>query len=152
MAEVGGKWEGIDEAKKLILVLGVLQLKKYLLALIIRNEYQDPLQIQLRWQIQAVDYLMGDASGLGFGSVLWGQVKMVSESLEFTSLYQGSSSNFLEGDTLTTWIEYRVGGGELKDVEFFCSQITWFLIAFSTRRHQKFLWCLRSFSGFTRYR
>ena len=58
MAEVGGKWEGIDEAKKLILVLGVLQLKKYLLALIIRNEYQDPPQIQLRWQRQALDYLM----------------------------------------------------------------------------------------------
>ena len=58
MAEVGGKWEGIDEAEKLILLLGVLQLKPYLLALVIRHEYQDPPQIQLRWQRQALDYLM----------------------------------------------------------------------------------------------
>ena len=31
-------------------------------------------------------YIMGDVSGLGFGSVIWGQGKMVSESGEFTPL------------------------------------------------------------------
>ena len=56
---------------------------------------------------------------MGFGLVLWGQGKLVSESEEFTTLYQGRSSNFLEGANLTTWIEYSVASGELKGVELF---------------------------------
>ena len=47
-------------------------------------------------------YLMKDVSGLVFGSVLWGQRKMVSESGEFTPLYQGKYSKFQVGDNLTT--------------------------------------------------
>ena len=62
---------------------------------------------------------MGDASGLGFESVLWGQGKLVSESGEFTSLYQGISSNFREGDNLTTKIEEIMASEELKGVELF---------------------------------
>ena len=47
---------------------------------------------------------MGGAIGLCSGSLLWGQVKLVSESEEFTPLYQERYSNFLEGDNLTTRI------------------------------------------------
>ena len=62
---------------------------------------------------------MGDASGLGFGSVLWGQGKLVSESGKFTPLYQGGYWNFIEGVNLTTRIEEIVASWELKGVELF---------------------------------
>ena len=62
---------------------------------------------------------MGDANGLGFELVLWGQGKLVLESGEFKPLYQGIPSNFLEGDNLNTQIEESVASGELKGVELF---------------------------------
>ena len=99
-----------------ILMMGVLRLKFDLLALGRLTEDQAPLQRQLRAQRQAVAYLMGDKSGLEFGLVLWGQGRLVSESGEFTSLYQGRSSNFRKGDNLTTRMEESVASGELKDV------------------------------------
>ena len=94
MAEVEGKWEGIEEADKPILVMGVPCLKFYLLVMGRLTEDQEPPWRQLMTQRQAVAYLMGYASGLGFGSVLWVQGKLVSESGEFIPLYQGRSSNF----------------------------------------------------------
>ena len=60
--------------------MGVPHLKVYLLALARLTEDQAPLRRQLRAQIQAVAYIMGDVSGLGFGTVLWGEGKFVSES------------------------------------------------------------------------
>ena len=41
---------------------------------------QVPPRRQLIAQIQAVDYLMGYARGLGFDSVFWEQRRMISES------------------------------------------------------------------------
>ena len=102
-----------------ILMMGVLRLKFDLLALGRLTEDQAPLQRQLRAQRQATTYLMGDASDLGFGSVLWVQEKLVSESGEFTTLYQGRLSKFREGDNLTTCIEDNVASGDLKGV-YFC--------------------------------
>ena len=61
-----------------------LRMKFDLIALERLTEYQELLQIQLREQRQAVTYLMGYASGLGFGTVIWGQGKLVSESGGFT--------------------------------------------------------------------
>ena len=60
--------------------MGFPHLKVYLLALVRLTEDQPPLRIKLRAQIQAVAYIMGDVSGLGFGTVLWGEGKLVSES------------------------------------------------------------------------
>ena len=51
--------------------------------------------------------------------MIWGQGKMVSKSGEFTPLYQGRSSHFVEGGNLTTRIEESVDSGDLKDVELF---------------------------------
>ena len=65
----------------------------------------------MRAQRQTVAYLMGDDSALGFGLVIWGQGKMVSKSGEFTPLYQGRSSHFVEGGNLTTRIEESVASG-----------------------------------------
>ena len=53
--------------------MGVPHLKVYLLALVRLTEDQAPLRIKLRAQIQAVAYIMGDVSGLGFGPVIWGE-------------------------------------------------------------------------------
>ena len=58
-----------------------------------------------------MSYLMGDDSGLGFVSVLWGQGKLVSESWNFFYLSQGSLSNFWEGDNFMTRIEKVVANG-----------------------------------------
>ena len=74
--------------------MGVTQLKFDLLNLGRLNEDQAPPRRQLKEQRQPVSYLMVYAIGLGFGSVLWGQGKLVSESGEFTPFYQGRSSNF----------------------------------------------------------
>ena len=96
----------------------VPRLKFYLLALGRITEYQSPPWRQLSLQRQAVAYLMVDASGLGFGLVLWSQEQLVSESGKFTPLYQGRSSNFLEGVNLTNNIEESVASGELTGVDF----------------------------------
>ena len=66
-----------------------------------------------------MDYLVGEASGLGFSLVPWSQVKIVSEPEKFTPFYQGRSSKFPEGDNLTTKIDECVASGELKDVGLF---------------------------------
>ena len=87
MAEVEGKWERIEYADKPTLVMGVPPLEFDLIALGRLTEDQTPPQRQLRAQRQADAYIMGDASGLGFGLVLWGQGKLVSESGEFNPLY-----------------------------------------------------------------
>ena len=57
---------------------------------------------------QAVTYLMSGACVFGFSYVLWGQGRLSPESGEFCTLYQGSSSNFREGDNLTTRVEQIV--------------------------------------------
>ena len=114
-----GERERIEEPNKLTLVMEFPRLKYDLLALGRLTEDLTPPHRQLRAQIQAVAYIMGDSSGLGFGFVLWSQWKLIYESGEFTSLYQGISSNFQEGDNLTIRIKESVESGELKGVELF---------------------------------
>ena len=73
---------------------GVPQLGENLDALEKLTEALNPPKRQIRAVRQAVDFLMGDAIGLGFGSVLWRQGRLSSESGEFYPLYEGRSSNF----------------------------------------------------------
>ena len=54
----------------------------------------NPPKRQLNMGRHMVDYLMGDASGLGLSYVLWRQGRLSSESGEFCPLYQGSLSIF----------------------------------------------------------
>ena len=81
--------------------MGVTCMKKYLKALKRLTEGEVPPRRRLRSMRKAVSYLMGDASGLGFRSVMWYQSRLVSEAGEFTPLYQGRYSNFREGKKLT---------------------------------------------------
>ena len=82
-------------------MIGILRFRLYLLALGRLTKEKLRPQRHLTVQIQALAYLMGDARGVGFGYVLWGQGRIISYSGEFTLLYQGRSSNFQEGDNLS---------------------------------------------------
>ena len=60
-----------------------------LVALGMLTEAINAPQRQIREGRQALDYVMSDASGLGFGLVLWGQRRLASYSGEICPLYQG---------------------------------------------------------------
>ena len=64
-------------------------------------------------------YLIGDSSGLGFVSVLWGQGMLSSESGGFCPFYQGRSSKFRELYNFITRIDQSVASVDLQDVKLF---------------------------------
>ena len=97
LAELEGKWDSAEEVNKPRLLKGVPHMRDDIVALGKLTEAENPPRIQLREGRQDVAYLMGDAIGIGFGSVLWEQGKLVSESGEFPPLYQGRLSIFWEG-------------------------------------------------------
>jgi hypothetical protein len=64
-------------------------------------------------------YLMGDASGKGFGSALWWKDKLLWESGNFAETYQAESSNYREASNLVIRLEEMAKGGELGGRELF---------------------------------
>ena len=94
-------------------MVGVPRLRGDLLSLELLKNDTVPLSRKLIVQIQAVVFLMGDARGVGFVSVVWGQGRLILESGEFTPLYQVRSSKFWEVDNLTPFIEQSVSRKEL---------------------------------------
>ena len=104
MAKFDRKWEGTEKVIKPKMVIGVPRLGGDLLALGMLTKDNEPPQRKLRAQGQLFAYLMGYASGICFGSVFWGQERIILESQEFTPLYQGRSSIFQEGNNLTSRI------------------------------------------------
>ena len=91
LEDMDGKWERLEEEYKTLLVRGVTQLRKDLEALKRLTEGEVPYRRRLRSMSQVVAYLMGDASLLGLGSVMWSQRMVVLDAGEFTILYQGIS-------------------------------------------------------------
>ena len=71
------KWEGMEEVNKPNMVIVVPRLRGYLLALGSLKKEKASLRKQLTVQRQVLVYLMVDASGVGFVSVLWGQGRMI---------------------------------------------------------------------------
>ena len=69
---------GVEEVNKPNMVIGVPCLRLYILALGRLKKKKLPPRRHLTVQRQALAYLMGDASGVGFGSVLWGQGRIIS--------------------------------------------------------------------------
>ena len=67
----------MEEVNKPNMVIGVPRLRGYLLALGSLNKEKVTQQRKLTVQRQILVYLMGDASGVGFGTVLWGQGRMI---------------------------------------------------------------------------
>ncbi len=64
-------------------------------------------------------YLMGDASGVGFGSALWDAEGVDYEAGNWKEQWKFESSNFREAANLTTRIEKLGAEGRLNDVELF---------------------------------
>ena len=52
------------------------------------------------------------------GNNMVGMMRVLNP-IQFTVLYQGRSSNVIEGNNLTYHIEHGVANGELQDVELF---------------------------------
>ena len=69
----------MEEREKMSLLKGVPTLKGYLEALGRLTNDRKPPRRKIRSKRQAVAYLMGDASGLGFGLILWVQTMLVLE-------------------------------------------------------------------------
>ena len=64
-------------------------------------------------------YLMGDASGKGFGSALWDSEGIFYESGHYGERHQRESSNFREADNLVRRIERMEVEGKLREREVF---------------------------------
>ena len=77
IAKIYEKWEGTEEVNKTNLVIGVTCLIEYLLALGSFTNDKLPLRIHITVQRQALAYLMGDTSGVGFVYVLWDQGRII---------------------------------------------------------------------------
>ena len=102
-----------------MLVICVPQLMKDLEAFKCLTEEEVTPTQQMIVIIQAVAYLVGDSSVLGFGLVVWSQRRLLLEAREFTPPYQGRSYNFIEEGNLTEQIERSVEQGDLENVELF---------------------------------
>ena len=70
------KWDGVEEIYKPRLVKGVPLLGDYLFALGRLTESIKPPKRKLRVGRQVVAYLVCGAGGLGFGSFLWGKIRL----------------------------------------------------------------------------
>lgn len=64
-------------------------------------------------------YLMGDASGVGFGSALWDGIGVEYEAGRWKRQWRRESSNFREASNLTARIEKMGADGRLEDKELF---------------------------------
>ena len=62
-------------------------------------------------------YLMGDASGKGFGLALWDSEQIHWESGNYNSSYQKESSNYREANSLVSQLEQLEKEGRLTDAE-----------------------------------
>ena len=67
----------VKEVNKPNIVIGSTRLRGYLLAPGRLKKVKVTPRRNLTVQRQALAYLMGNASGVGFGSMLWGQGRMI---------------------------------------------------------------------------
>ena len=67
----------------------------------------------------SVCYLMGDASGRGFGSSMWGSDGIRWESGNYASTFRSESSNWREADHLVLKLEELWAEGKLEETEVF---------------------------------
>ena len=84
LAEMGGKGNNAEEGDKPFLVKNFMRLKGHLKVLRNMTEEENQHRRQLMVKSKAVDYFMGYARGLIFGSVMWCQRRIVSEARELT--------------------------------------------------------------------
>ncbi|KAL7468881.1 hypothetical protein ACHAXS_009127 [Conticribra weissflogii] len=100
-------------------VEAVPRLRDDIAALVELTEGSEPAvqSIRVRDTVTAF-YLMGDASGKGFGSGLWDGV-LQYEAGNWASHCQDESSNWQEANNLVTRVEDLAEAGRLEDIELF---------------------------------
>jgi hypothetical protein len=109
-----------EKAQAPELVRPVDRLRSDLLALSDLTQAEEPVLFKVRASsVLSVLYLVGDASGKGFGSAMWDRDGIFYESGHYTAGYQRESSNFREADNLVTRMERLELEGRLGDVEIF---------------------------------
>jgi hypothetical protein len=102
------------------LVRPVDRLRSDVLALSDLTQAEEPVLFKVRASsVLSVLYLVGDASGKGFGSAMWDRDGIFYESGHYTAGYQRESSNFRKADNLVTRMERLELEGRLGDVEIF---------------------------------
>ena len=69
--------------------------------------------------VLVVCYLIGDASGSGFGSALWDDKELLWELGYYGPGHRKESSKFREADNLVTWLEQLEREGHLEGSELF---------------------------------
>jgi len=89
-------------------------------ALLALTEGSEPARVNARPQRRVdVVYMMGDASGKGFGTAVWDEGTLLWESGHFSSSYREESSNFREAANLVLRLEDMEGEGKLDNSEVF---------------------------------
>jgi hypothetical protein len=122
------KWYDADleppeEARQLEapeLIKGVPRLIDDAQALLLLTSGDIPPKVNARPTHQVdVVYLIGDASGKGFGTAVWAGGSLYWESGHFTTSYQEESSNFREASNLIIRLEDLEREGRLMEAEIF---------------------------------
>jgi hypothetical protein len=102
------------------LVTGVPRLNDDARALKVLTEGTVPPKVNARPKHQVdVLYLIGDASGKGFGTAVWAGGRLCWESGHFTTSYQDESSNFREASNLIIRLEDLERADGLREAEIF---------------------------------
>ena len=101
-------------------VVGVPRLREDVRALGSLTVDPSPPQVNARPTRQVdVLYMMGDASGKGFGTAVWDNGSLYWESGHFTQDYSDESSNFREAANLVFRLEDMESEGKLEGAEVF---------------------------------
>lgn len=110
-----------DDDKTPELVLPVARLYRDVEALTELFSSETPSVSVLRPQgsMTTTAYLMGDASGKGFGSALWQEENIDWESGNYAQIMQSESSNFRESHNLTSRLEQLEKEGKILGKEIF---------------------------------
>lgn len=110
----------IEEKQAPEMVTPVPRFKDDVGALAILTKPDEPPLVKVRANGALVAcYLMGDASGKGFGSALWCQDELLWESGNFAADYQAESSNYREASNLVIRLEGMAKDGGLDGREVF---------------------------------
>eukprot|EP00956_Cyclotella_meneghiniana_P020426 scaffold36140_cov54-Cyclotella_meneghiniana.AAC.1 len=80
---------------------------------------KNPSLVRVRSESEVSLYLMGDASGKGFGTAWWNDMKMDWESGFYGFWHQQQSSNYRESDNLVRALERMNADGLLANKEVF---------------------------------
>jgi hypothetical protein len=119
-AQEEGKFDILPPSNCPEVVEAVSRFESDLRALEVITEPETPPRQPLRaTKTGSAWYLMGDASGDGFGSGLWLDGELEFDSGDWANLEREMTSNWREAENLVDRVERAVREGKLKDIELF---------------------------------